>query len=49
VRNRLDKHAEQLGALGRLTRLAILRHAGQSGSEGMAAGAAPRVFDLPVC
>ena len=43
----LDRHAEQLGALGHPVRLAILRYVVQAGSEGAAAGAIQAHVDMP--
>jgi ArsR family transcriptional regulator len=38
VASKLDKHAEQLGALGHPVRLSILRYVVQGGSDGTPAG-----------
>ncbi len=45
--SRLERHAEQLGALGHPVRLAILRFVVQAGPEGAAAGAIQAHVDLP--
>jgi DNA-binding transcriptional ArsR family regulator len=47
VTSRLEHHAEQLGALGHPTRLAILRYVVQAGPEGAAAGSIQRHVDMP--
>jgi len=47
VSGKLDRHAEQLGALGHPVRLAILRYVVQAGAEGAAAGAIQSHVDLP--
>ncbi len=44
---RLDRHAEQLAALGHPVRLAILRFVVQSGDAGAAAGAIQEHVALP--
>jgi len=44
---KLDRHAEQLGALGHPIRLAILRFVVQAGPEGAAAGAIQSRVDMP--
>ena len=44
---KLDRHAEQLGALGHPVRLAVLRYVVQAGPEGAAAGAIQTHVDLP--
>ena len=44
---KLEHHAEQLGALGHPVRLAILRYAVQAGPEGAAAGAIQTHVDMP--
>ena len=44
---KLERHAEQLGALGHPIRLAILRHVVQAGLEGAAAGAIQARVDMP--
>jgi DNA-binding transcriptional ArsR family regulator len=43
----LERHAEQLGALGHPVRLSILRVVVQAGSPGAAAGEIQRHVDLP--
>jgi ArsR family transcriptional regulator len=43
----LDRHAEQLSALGHPIRLAILRFVVQGGPEGTAAGSIQEHVDLP--
>jgi ArsR family transcriptional regulator, arsenate/arsenite/antimonite-responsive transcriptional repressor len=43
----LDRHAEQLGALGHPVRLAVLRYVVQAGPEGAAAGAIQAHVDMP--
>jgi ArsR family transcriptional regulator, arsenate/arsenite/antimonite-responsive transcriptional repressor len=45
--SKLDRHAEQLGALGHPVRLAILRFVVQAGDEGAAAGDIQARVDLP--
>jgi DNA-binding transcriptional ArsR family regulator len=47
VTSKLERHAEQLGALGHPVRLAILRFIVQAGSEGAAAGEIQAQVDLP--
>jgi DNA-binding transcriptional ArsR family regulator len=47
VREKLEQHAGQLGALGHPIRLAILRYVVQAGPEGAAAGAIQSHVDLP--
>lgn len=44
---KLERHAEQLAALGHPVRLAILRFVVQSGAEGAAAGEVQAHVDLP--
>ena len=44
---KLERHAEQLSALGHPIRLAILRFVVQSGDEGASAGAIQSRVDLP--
>lgn len=44
---KLERHAEQLGALGHPVRLAILRFVVQAGPEGAAAGEIQAHVDLP--
>ena len=44
---KLDRHAEQLGALGHPIRLAILRYVVQAGPEGAAAGAIQTHVEMP--
>ncbi len=43
----LERHAEQLGALGHPVRLEILRFVVQAGSQGAAAGEIQQHLDLP--
>ena len=45
--SKLDRHAEQLGALGHPVRLAILRFVVQAGDEGAPAGDIQARMDLP--
>lgn len=45
--SKLERHAEQLGALGHPVRLAILRYVVQAGSEGAPAGAIQEHVDMP--
>lgn len=45
--SKLDRHAEQLAALGHPVRLAILRHVVQAGETGSPAGDIQAHFDLP--
>ena len=45
--SKLERHAEQLGALGHPVRLAILRFVVQSGEEGAPAGDIQARVDLP--
>ena len=47
VVRKLDRYAEQLGALGHPVRLAILRYVVQAGPEGAAAGAIQSHVDMP--
>jgi DNA-binding transcriptional ArsR family regulator len=47
VPSKLDRHAEQLAALGHPVRLSILRFVVQGGGEGTAAGAIQNHVDLP--
>jgi DNA-binding transcriptional ArsR family regulator len=47
VASKLERHAEQLGALGHPVRLAILRHVVQAGEEGSSAGDIQARIDLP--
>jgi len=47
VTSKLDRHAEQLSALGHPVRLAILRYVVQGGGEGTAAGEIQSHVDLP--
>jgi ArsR family transcriptional regulator, arsenate/arsenite/antimonite-responsive transcriptional repressor len=47
VPSALDRHAEQLSALGHPVRLKILRFVVQSGSDGASAGAIQGQVDLP--
>lgn len=44
---KLERHAEQLGALGHPIRLAILRYVVQAGAEGAPAGAIQSHVDMP--
>jgi DNA-binding transcriptional ArsR family regulator len=45
--SKLERHAEQLSALGHPVRLAILRHVVQAGSTGAAAGDIQSRVELP--
>jgi DNA-binding transcriptional ArsR family regulator len=45
--NKLERHAEQLGALGHPARLAILRYVVQGDSEGTPAGEIQAKLDIP--
>ena len=45
--SRLERHAEQLGALGHPVRLTILRHVVQAGQEGASAGDIQSRVDMP--
>jgi DNA-binding transcriptional ArsR family regulator len=47
VASKLDRHAEQLSALGHPARLEILRFVVQGGPEGTAAGDIQNHLDLP--
>jgi ArsR family transcriptional regulator, arsenate/arsenite/antimonite-responsive transcriptional repressor len=47
VASKLDRHAEQLGALGHPVRLAILRFVVQAGDDGTPAGDIQARVDLP--
>jgi len=47
VATKLERHAEQLGALGHPVRLAILRHVVQAGDDGAAAGEIQERVDMP--
>jgi DNA-binding transcriptional ArsR family regulator len=47
VPSKLDRHAEQLSALGHPTRLAILRFVVQGGDQGVAAGEIQAHVDMP--
>jgi ArsR family transcriptional regulator len=47
VSGKLERHAEQLGALGHPVRLAILRYVVQAGPDGAAAGAIQTQVDMP--
>jgi DNA-binding transcriptional ArsR family regulator len=47
VPSKLERHAEQLGALGHPVRLAILRYVVQAGEEGAAAGDIQGHVDMP--
>jgi ArsR family transcriptional regulator len=47
VASKLDRHAEQLSALGHPVRLEILRYVVQGGNEGTAAGEIQSRVDLP--
>jgi DNA-binding transcriptional ArsR family regulator len=44
---KLERHADQLGALGHPVRLRILRHVVQAGPEGVAAGELQARLDIP--
>lgn len=44
---KLDKHAEQLGALGHPSRLAILRYVVQGGMDGTPAGEIQARLEIP--
>jgi len=46
-RQKLEKHAEQLSALGHPARLGILRYAVQAGEDGAAAGDIQSHLDIP--
>lgn len=45
--SKLERHAEQLGALGHPVRLAILRHVVQAGDDGASAGDIQERVDMP--
>ena len=45
--SKLDRHAEQLGALGHPARLSILRYVVQGGEDGTAAGEIQTKLDIP--
>ena len=45
--SKLDRHAEQLGALGHPARLSILRYVVQGGEEGVAAGEIQAKLEMP--
>jgi DNA-binding transcriptional ArsR family regulator len=47
VTDRLERHAEQLGALGHPIRLQILRFVVKAGREGVAAGVIQGAVDVP--
>jgi DNA-binding transcriptional ArsR family regulator len=47
VPSKLERHAEQLAALGHPVRLAIVRFVVQGGDEGIAAGEIQNHVDLP--
>jgi len=47
VSQKLDRHAEQFGALGHPARLAILRYVIQSGSEGATTTELQEKLDIP--
>jgi len=47
VSSKLERHAEQLAALGHPVRLAILRFVAQGGDNGIAAGEIQSHVDLP--
>jgi ArsR family transcriptional regulator, arsenate/arsenite/antimonite-responsive transcriptional repressor len=47
VSSKVDHHAEQLGALGHPSRLAILRYVVQGDSEGTAAGEIQGKLEIP--
>jgi DNA-binding transcriptional ArsR family regulator len=44
---KLERHAEQLGALGHPARLSILRYVVQGGAEGTAAGEIQAKLEIP--
>jgi DNA-binding transcriptional ArsR family regulator len=44
---KLERHAEQLSALGHPSRLSILRYVVQGGAEGTAAGEVQSKLDIP--
>ena len=44
---KLERHAEQLAALGHPVRLGILRYVVQAGDQGVAAGQIQAHFDVP--
>ena len=46
-KQKLDKHAEQLSALGHPARLGILRYVVQAGADGAAAGDIQSHLDIP--
>lgn len=45
--SKLERHAEQLGALGHPVRLAVLRFVVQAGEEGASAGEIQERVDMP--
>lgn len=45
--SKLERHAEQLAALGHPVRLKVLRHVVQAGTEGAAAGDIQSHVDMP--
>jgi DNA-binding transcriptional ArsR family regulator len=47
VNDKLERHAEQLGALGHPARLGILRHVVQSGTEGTTTTELQEKLDIP--
>jgi DNA-binding transcriptional ArsR family regulator len=47
VTSKLERHADQLSALGHPTRLAILRYVVQGGDEGTPAGEIQSKLDVP--
>jgi ArsR family transcriptional regulator len=47
VSTKLERHAEQLGALGHPVRLSILRYVVQGGADGTAAGEIQTKLDIP--
>jgi DNA-binding transcriptional ArsR family regulator len=47
VPSKIERHAEQLAALGHVVRLAIVRFVVQSGTEGASAGEIQDHVDLP--
>jgi DNA-binding transcriptional ArsR family regulator len=47
VPSKLERHAEQLGALGHPVRLAILRYVVQAGDDGASAGEIQERVDMP--
>ncbi len=45
--SKLERHAEQLGALGHPSRLSILRYVVQGGADGTAVGEIQNKLDIP--